>query len=125
VILLFLEILSSSFQTLGGLLDKRNHWKRVFIFGGLALFVVFRCISFYNEHAMRDDSRRKDEKLAYQEAVLKKVAEKELNRAHLAVVEEEGKLKLLGNMRSEFAEMLRHEDQSGATVMAHAPQGVK
>lgn len=123
MILLFLEILAISSQTLGNLLGKRHRWGKVFIYGGLGLFVIFRCISYYNEHVMRDESRRKDEKLAYQEAVLKKVDEKELNRAHLAVVEEEGKLKLLGNMRSEFAEMLKHEDQVGATQLAHAPLG--
>jgi hypothetical protein len=110
VFLFLLETLAYVLQTIGSNLDKRRKsLKHGLFYGGLAFFVLLRGYNYYDEN---DKRKALEGKVAYQEAILRKVSKAELSLAQLAVQEEEGKLKLLNGMRSEFAELLKAEDAS-------------
>jgi len=107
-----MEVLGVITQSVGSFHGRRSRLGKTLFYGGLGVYLVFRTVNFLNEKAVADDSRRKDDKLAYQEAILRKVPSADLAKAELEVEAEEGKLKLLNGMRSEFAAMLKAEDAS-------------
>jgi hypothetical protein len=111
MLLLLIQFLSSLAQTLGAQLQKKHKAKNYLIFGGLVLAMLLQVL-VYREGV------RKDSKLEYQEAILKKVSDAELSRASLAVKMEENKLTILDGMRSELIERIRNEDSPSAPLDA-------
>lgn len=117
---LLLEIAAYLSQTLSTFIDKKKRSRPALILFwiGLVLWLGFRGYNYYSESQLRGQIRAQQEKLVYQEAVLSRVAERELARAHAEVLKDQGKLVKISRMRSQFLATMR-QVEDGAPAVAN------